>query len=79
MVPDNRVNTFTGENLEFFSDAYWLESDYRDACKYNVDWLLDYAKHKDVVVATHPEQWARDTKIKSEFLEILDFPDFMFR
>jgi len=56
----------------FYPAAFWLEPPWRNMEVFNIDWLIDRAKHKDVVVLLHPENIIHDAELLSEFLHLVE-------
>jgi hypothetical protein len=57
--------------LTFFPSAFWLEPYWRDTKKYTIDWLLEQARHSDVVMLIHPENVLESAKLTSDFERLI--------
>jgi hypothetical protein len=60
-----------GERLTIFPAAFWLEPSWRDTIRYPVDWLLDHARYRDVVMLIHPENVLASADLTASFKRIL--------
>lgn len=54
--------------LLFYPSAFWLEPFWRDKKKFPIEWLLEEAKTRDVVMLLHPDNVTSDPEIMREFL-----------
>lgn len=54
--------------LLFYPSAFWLEPFWRDKKKFPIEWLLEEAKARDVVMLLHPDNVTSDPQIMREFL-----------
>lgn len=59
--------TRVGSNLLVFPSAFWLEPSWRDTRKFTIDWLLDHARFRDIVLLVHPENVLSDPKLVADF------------
>jgi hypothetical protein len=59
------------EKLWWFPSAFWLEPSWRDTAKFPVEWLLEYARHHDVVLLVHPENVLADDRLARDFRRII--------
>jgi len=59
------------DSLLVFPSAFWLETHWRDAKKFPVDWLLDCARHRDVVLLVHPENVLADPQLVANFKKLI--------
>jgi len=57
--------------LHFFPSAFWLETPWRDTARFTVDWLLQHAMQKDIVLLVHPENVLADSALTSDFDRII--------
>ena len=64
------VHESTG--LTAFPSAFWLEPYWRDTKKFTVQWLLEHARHKDIVLLVHPENVLADESLVSDFKKIIN-------
>jgi len=64
------VHESTG--LTAFPSAFWLEPYWRDTKKFTVQWLLEHARHKDIVLLVHPENVLADENLVSDFKKIIN-------
>ncbi|MCC6365710.1 MAG: hypothetical protein IT165_19525 [Bryobacterales bacterium] len=58
-------------SLLFFPSAFWLEPHWRDTQRFPVDWLLDHARHRDIVLLVHPENVLADPGLVTDFRNII--------
>lgn len=54
--------------LQFYPSAFWLEPFWRDKKKFPIEWLLEEAQRRDVVMLLHPDNVTSDPEIMREFL-----------
>jgi len=62
LVPES-----TGGGLTVFPAAFWLEPYWRDTKTYPVDWLLEQAPSRDIVLLVHPENVLADSSLVADF------------
>lgn len=60
-----------GDGLTVFPSAFWLEPHWRDTQKYPVDWLLQRARERDVVLLVHPENVIADSDLVANFQSLI--------
>jgi hypothetical protein len=60
-----------GGDLVVFPSAFWLESAWRDTNRFTVDWLLDHAPHRDIVLLVHPENVLADPGLVADFKKLI--------
>lgn len=53
--------------LLYYPSAFWLEPFWRDKKKFPIEWLLEEAKSRDVVMLLHPDNVTSDPEIMREF------------
>ena len=63
--------TKVDNDLSFFPSAFWLEPHWRDTTKFPVDWLLDRARHRDVVLLVHPENVLAHPQLVADFKKLI--------
>jgi len=63
--------THAGDGLLVFPSAFWLEPPWRDTTKFTVDWLLDRAKCRDIVMLVHPENVLADPGLVAAFKRVI--------
>jgi hypothetical protein len=61
----------TADNLLVFPSAFWLEPYWRDTTRFTVDWLLDRARHQDIVLLVHPENVLADPGLVADFKKVI--------
>jgi hypothetical protein len=66
----SREPTKTG-NLLVFPSAFWLEPPWRDTKRFTVDWLLERARHQDIVLLVHPENVLADPGLVADFKKLI--------
>jgi hypothetical protein len=54
-----------------FPSAFWLEPTWRDTKTFTVDWLLDHARRRDIVLLVHPENVLADSGLISDFKRLI--------
>lgn len=59
------------KDLMVFPSAFWLEPHWRDTNKFPVDWLLDHAPHRDIVLLVHPENVLADPVLTANFKKLI--------
>jgi hypothetical protein len=57
--------------LTFYPSAFWLEPHWRDTTKFTVDWLLEHARERDIVMLVHPENVLADPGLIADFQKII--------
>lgn len=55
--------------------AFWLEPHWRDTAKYPIQWLLNEARRRDVVLLLHPDNVTASPDVMREFLIAIDSLD----
>jgi hypothetical protein len=65
------VPTKTDNAPLVFPSAFWLEPLWRDTKTFTVDWLLDHARHRDIVLLVHPENVLADSGLVSDFKRLI--------
>jgi hypothetical protein len=63
--------TNAGNGLLVFPSAFWLEPHWRDTKKFTVEWLLDHAQDRDIVLLVHPENVLADEGLVADFKRII--------
>lgn len=63
--------TKAGSDLLVFPSAFWLEPAWRDTKKFTVDWLLDHARYRDIVLLVHPENILADQGLTADFKKLI--------
>jgi hypothetical protein len=63
--------TQRGNGLWVFPSAFWLEPPWRDASKFSVDWLLDRARRRDIVLLVHPENVLAHPGLVTDFKKLI--------
>ena len=63
--------TRDSSGLMFFPSAFWLEPHWRDTKKFTLDWLLDHARYRDVVLLVHPENILADPGLIADFKKVI--------
>ena len=71
-LEDPRIEpTKSGSDLLVFPSAFWLEPHWRDTSKFGVDWLLDHARYRDIVLLVHPENMLADPGLTMDFKKLI--------
>ena len=60
-------STKVANDLLVFPSAFWLEPFWRNTKKFTVDWLLDRARHQDIVLLVHPENIMASAELVVDF------------
>ncbi len=63
--------TNAGNGLLVFPSAFWLEPHWRDTKKFTVEWLVDHARDRDIVLLVHPENVLADDGLVVDFKRII--------
>jgi len=72
-LEDPSLEFMNGPNgLLIFPAAFWLEPFWRDTKKFPVDWLLDHAHQRDIVLLVHPENILADPKLVADFKKLIN-------
>lgn len=67
-LPDERPSA----RLRWFPAAFWLEPHWRDTRRFDVPWLVEHARHRDIVLLVHPENVLADRMLEADFLRIVE-------
>jgi hypothetical protein len=59
------------DNFLFSPGAFWLEPAWRDIEKYSVQWLLDNAQRRDIVMLVHPENTLAEPDLVADFKAVI--------
>jgi hypothetical protein len=60
-----------GNGLLVFPSAFWLEPPWRDTTKFTLDWLLDEAPQRDIVLLVHPENVLAHPGLVADFRKVV--------
>ena len=60
-----------GNELLVFPSAFWLEPAWRDTERFTVDWLLDHARQRDIVLLVHPENVLANSGLVADFKKLI--------
>ncbi|HUI31071.1 MAG TPA: hypothetical protein VLX91_12730 [Candidatus Acidoferrales bacterium] len=60
-----------GDSILFFPSAFWLEPHWRDTKSFTIEWLVNEARTRDVVLLFHPENVIVDAKLMEHFKYII--------
>ena len=63
--------TKASNDLLVFPSAFWLEPAWRDANRFTVDWLLERARDRDIVLLVHPENILADSALVTDFKKLI--------
>jgi hypothetical protein len=63
--------TKAGSDLLVFPSAFWLEPPWRDTQKFSVEWLLNHARHRDIVLLVHPENILANPGLIKDFKKLI--------
>lgn len=67
----NLESATVGDSLIFFPSAFWLEPHWRDTRKFPLDWLIERARHQDVVLLVHPENVLANKGLTADFKKVI--------
>ena len=59
------------KGLLTFPSAFWLEPHWRDTERFTVDWLMQRARDRDIVMLVHPVNVLADPVLSSDFETII--------
>ncbi len=59
--------TRNGDAVLVFPSAFWLEPHWRDTQTFTVNWMLERARQKDVVLLVHPENILAHAGLSADF------------
>src|SRR5262249_9006488 len=54
-----------------YPSAFWLEPAWRDTTLFTVDWLVQQAAAKDIVLLIHPENILESPELTEQFIHLL--------
>lgn len=63
--------TKADNGLLVFPSAFWLEPFWRDTKQFTIDWLLDRARQRDVVLLVHPENVLAHPGLVADFKKLI--------
>jgi hypothetical protein len=63
--------TKASNELVVFPSAFWLEPAWRDVSKFTVDWLLERALDRDIVLLVHPENVLAESALAVDFKKLI--------
>jgi hypothetical protein len=55
-----------------YPSAFWLEPHWRDTAKFTVEWLLNAAVDRDIVLLVHPENVLADPNLVTDFRRLIN-------
>jgi hypothetical protein len=70
-LEDPTLEPSVAAGLLVFPSAFWLEPHWRDTKKFPIDWLLDRARHQDIVLLVHPENILADPQLAADFRRLI--------
>jgi hypothetical protein len=62
---------FVGNGLRVFPSAFWLEPYWRDTERFTLNWLLEHAAERDIVLLVHPENVLADAGLTGAFKSLI--------
>jgi hypothetical protein len=68
---DPDIPGFEENGLHIFPSAFWLEPYWRDTAKYSIDWLVENARKRDIVLLFHPDNVVPDHFLYHQLMMIL--------
>lgn len=63
--------TTASNGLLVFPAAFWLEPSWRDTKTFSLDWLLEHARDRDIVLLVHPENVLADPGLIADFKRLI--------
>jgi hypothetical protein len=60
-----------GNDLQVFPSAFWLEPYWRDTERFTLNWLLEHALKRDIVLLVHPENILADNELIDAFKTLI--------
>jgi hypothetical protein len=71
-LQDPTIAPLTSNNsLLVFPSAFWLEPSWRDTERFTIDWLIDNARQRDVVLLVHPENVLASPELAKDFKRLI--------
>ena len=67
--------TLSSKGLMAFPSAFWLEPHWRDTKQFSVEWLLEHARNRDIVLLVHPENVFAEPVLTADFKRIIQTLD----
>lgn len=61
----------SSRGLLTFPSAFWLEPHWRDTERFPVEWLMEQARERDIVMLVHPENVLADPVLNSDFETVI--------
>lgn len=74
-LEDPSLRPVQHKGLLCFPSAFWLEPHWRDTSKFPIEWLLNEAGDRDVVLLLHPDNVTANPEIAREFLKAIESLD----
>lgn len=59
------------ETLVYFPAAFWLEPAWRDTQRFSIEWLINEAQQRDVVMLLHPDNVMSSGVLRQQFLQVV--------
>jgi hypothetical protein len=75
---DPTLRPIQDDTLCYFPSAFWLEPDWRDTKRFPLEWLLNEALKRDVVMLLHPDNVLTSQDVMNEFLTAIDHLETKF-
>jgi hypothetical protein len=69
---DPTIEPVTNGFVTYFPSAFWLEPHWRNTQKYPIDWLINNASTRDIVMLLHPDNVLGSSHLMQEFTVVLD-------
>jgi hypothetical protein len=71
-LEDPTMRPLEGEtDLQVYPAAFWLEPSWRDTQKFPIEWLLDNAASKDIVLLMHPDNVLAEPSLTRDLERLL--------
>jgi hypothetical protein len=75
-LEDPTIRPLDGEtDLQVYPAAFWLEPSWRDTRKFPIEWLLDNAGSKDIVLLMHPDNVLAEPSLTRDLERLLSSLD----
>lgn len=71
-LQDPSLEYYQENGLHIFPGAFWLEPFWRDTRNFTVEWLIENARRRDIVLLFHPDNIMIDAMLKRQLIEIIE-------
>jgi len=70
-LEDPTIEAIRLGKLLAFPSAFWLEPAWRDTAKFPVQWLIEHAGEREIVLLVHPENVLADSQLTAQFKALI--------